>query len=188
MNADKLVMGLTGMPGAGKTVFVEAAVAVGYVKVSMGDVIREETGRRGLALTPQNVGKVMLDLRKTGGDNVVAELCVPKIVAQVSDKIIIDGLRSLSEVEVFKASFAGFKLVAVHAASDVRFARLSMRGRSDDPETFDVFLERDMRELTVGLGNTIALSEYVLVNDSSIESFKAEVGKYLKQVEAKWIQ
>ena len=186
LNADKLVIGLTGMPGAGKTVFVEAATAVGYVKVSMGDVIREETQRRGLELNPQNVGKVMLDLRRDSGNNVIAERCVPKIKAQVSDKIVIDGLRSLSEVEVFKANFAGFKLIAVHAASDVRFARLSRRGRSDDPKIFDAFLERDMRELSVGLGNAIALSEHVLVNDCSIESFKAVVKKYLEQAEAKW--
>jgi dephospho-CoA kinase len=188
MNVDKFVVGLAGMPGAGKTVFVEAAVAVGYAKVSMGDVIREETMRRGLELNPQNVGKVMLDLRKTGGDNVVAELCVPKIEEHVSDRIVIDGLRSLSEVSVFKAGFAGFKLVAVHASSEVRFARLSRRGRSDDPEDFDTFLERDLRELSVGLGNVIALSEHVLVNDSSIEAFKTVVEKYLEQAEAKWKQ
>jgi dephospho-CoA kinase len=186
MSVDKLVIGLTGMPGAGKTVFVDAAVAVGYVKVSMGDVIREETQSRGLELTPQNVGKVMLDLRKVGGDNIIAEKCVPKIAAQVSDKIVIDGLRSLSEVEVFKASFVGFKLVAIHAASAVRFVRLSQRGRSDDPKTFDVFHERDMRELSVGLGSAIALSEHVLVNDSSIESFKAVVKKYLDWIEVAW--
>ncbi|MCL2287895.1 MAG: flagellar hook-basal body complex protein FliE [Candidatus Bathyarchaeota archaeon] len=188
MNVDKLVIGLTGMPGAGKTVFVEAATTVGYVKVSMGDVIREETRNRGLELNPQNVGKVMLALRKEGGDNIIAEKCVPKIEAQNSDKIVIDGLRSLSEVEVFKVNFAGFKLVAVHTASDVRFMRLSQRGRSDDPKTFDMFYERDMRELSVGLGSAIALSEHVLVNDSSIESFKAVVKKYLEWTEAKWKQ
>ncbi|MCL1976932.1 MAG: flagellar hook-basal body complex protein FliE [Candidatus Bathyarchaeota archaeon] len=188
MSADKFVVGLTGMPGAGKSVFVEAAKEIGYVAVTMGDVIREETKKRGLELNPQNVGKVMLDLRKAGGDNVIAEKCVPKIEAQVSNRIVIDGLRSLNEVEVFKASFVGFKLVAVHAPSDVRFVRLSQRGRSDDPKTFDVFHERDMRELSVGLGNAIALSEYVLVNDSSIELFKAEVQKFLEWAEAKWKQ
>jgi dephospho-CoA kinase len=186
MNVDKLVIGLTGMPGAGKTVFVEAAKTVGYVAVSMGDVIREETQKRGLELNPQNVGKVMLDLRKEGGDNIIAEKCVPKIEANHSSRIVIDGLRSLNEAEVFKANFAGFKLIAVHTSSPIRFNRLSMRGRSDDPKTFEVFHERDMRELSVGLGNTIALSEYVMVNDSSIEVFNTEVKKYLELTEAKW--
>jgi dephospho-CoA kinase len=188
MNDDKLVIGLTGMPGAGKSVFVEAAKSVGYVAVSMGDVIREETQKRGLELTPPNVGKVMLDLRKVGGDNVVAELCVPKIEAQVGCRVVIDGLRSLDEVEVFRASFVGFKLVAVHASSLVRFARLSVRGRSDDPKTFEVFHERDMRELGVGLGGAIALSEHVVVNNGGIEVFNTEVKKYLELTEAKWKQ
>jgi len=188
MNVDKLVVGLTGMPGAGKSVFVEAAKTVGYVAVSMGDVIREETQKRGLELNPQNVGKVMLELRKEGGNNIIAEKCVPKIEAQGSSRIVIDGLRSLNEVEVFRASFAGFKLVAVHATSEARFTRLSLRGRSDDPKSFDDFYERDMRELSVGLGNTIALSEHVLVNDSSIEVFNTEVKKYLELAEAKWKQ
>lgn len=187
MNVEKLVIGLTGMPGAGKTVFVEAAKAVGYVAVSMGDVIREETQRRGLELNPQNVGRVMLNLRKEGGDNIIAEKCVPKIEATSSVHIVIDGLRSLNEVEVFRANFVGFKLIAVHAPSKTRFTRLSLRGRSDDPKTIEVFNERDMRELSVGLGNTIALSEYVMVNDSSsIEVFNTEVKKYLKLIEATW--
>ncbi|MCL2134348.1 MAG: flagellar hook-basal body complex protein FliE [Candidatus Bathyarchaeota archaeon] len=188
MNVDKLVIGLTGMPGAGKSVFVEAAKTVGYVAVSMGDVIREETKKRGLELNPQNVGQVMLELRKEGGDNVVAELCVPKIELQVGSRIVIDGLRSLNEVDVFKANFVGFKLVAVHAASLVRFARLSLRGRSDDPKTFELFHERDMRELSVGLGSVIAFSEHVIVNDSSIEVFNTEVKKYLGLVESIWKQ
>ncbi|MCL2642878.1 MAG: flagellar hook-basal body complex protein FliE [Candidatus Bathyarchaeota archaeon] len=186
MNVDKLVIGLTGMPGAGKTVFVEVAKTVGYVAVSMGDVIREETQKRGLELNPQNVGKVMLDLREVGGDDVIAERCVPKIEAISSDKIVIDGLRSLNEVEVFKANFVGFKFVAVHAASMVRFARLNLRGRSDDPKLFEVFHERDMRELGVGLGSAIALSEHVVVNGGSIEVFNTEVKKYLQLTEATW--
>jgi len=188
MNVDKLVIGLTGMPGAGKTVFTETAKSIGYVAVSMGDVIREETQRRGLELNPQNVGKVMLDMRKEGGDNIVAERCVPIIEAKDSGRIVIDGLRSLNEVEVFRANFVGFKLFAVYATSKARYARLSVRGRSDDPKTFEVFHERDMRELSVGLGNVIALSEHVVVNDSSIEVFNTEVKKYLELTEAKWKQ
>ena len=63
MNADKLVIGLAGMPGSGKSVVVDTARELGYDIVVMGDVIRQETAKRGLELTPQNVGKVMLELR-----------------------------------------------------------------------------------------------------------------------------
>ena len=65
MNADKLVVGLAGMPGSGKSLVVETAQQEGYAVVVMGDVIREETQKRGLKLNPKNMGKVMLELRET---------------------------------------------------------------------------------------------------------------------------
>jgi len=186
MNVDKLVVGLAGMPGAGKSLFVDTAVEMGYTVVAMGDVIREETRKRGLELNPQNVGKVMLELRQEGGNCVIAQKCISKIEGQASAKVLVDGLRSLYESETFRVYFHNFVLFAVHASPEVRFKRLSQRGRSDDPKSFEVFRERDMRELGVGLGNAIAMAQQVLVNDNSMESFKAQVKKYLGWTEEKW--
>lgn len=104
MNADKLVVGLAGMPGSGKSLVVETARELGYAIVVMGDVIREETAKRGLQLTPQNVGKVMLQLRAESGNAVVAMKCIPKIEEQAGTKVLVDGLRSLYEVDAFKFS------------------------------------------------------------------------------------
>ena len=52
VNVDKLVLGLTGMPGSGKSIVVQAAKELGYEVVTMGDVIREETAKRGRAVIP----------------------------------------------------------------------------------------------------------------------------------------
>ena len=186
MNSDKIVIGLAGMPGAGKSLFVEAATELGYAIVVMGDVIRQETLKRGLELTPQNVGKVMLQLREEGGSCVIAEKCIPKIDEQTSNKVLVDGLRSLNEADTFKEHFANFTLVAVHASPKTRFNRLFCRGRSDDPNNWAVFHERDMRELSVGLGNVIAMAEQILVNDNSMEQFKAQVKDNLGWIEEKW--
>lgn len=188
MNADKLVVGLVGMPGSGKSLVVKAAQQEGYTVVVMGDVIREETQNRGLDLNPKNVGKVMLELRKTGGNSVIAEKCIPKISKQESSKIIIDGLRSLHEAETFKAHFAKFSLIAVHAAPETRFRRLNRRGRSDDPASWDVFHERDARELSVGLGNAIAMAEYFIINEKSRYATRAKVKETLRMVEKKWVK
>jgi dephospho-CoA kinase len=188
MNADKLVVGLTGMAGAGKSLCVEAASETGYAIVTMGDVIRQETLKRGLELNPQNVGKVMLQLREEGGNYVIASKCIPKIEEQTGNKVLVDGLRSLYEADIFKSHFSKFTLVAVHASPEIRFKRLNQRGRSDDPKTYEVFHERDMRELSVGLGNVIAMAQQILVNDNSMEQFKAQVKAYLKWTEEKWMK
>jgi dephospho-CoA kinase len=188
MNADKLVIGLGGMPGAGKSLVVETARHLGYDIIVMGDIVREETTKRGLELTPQNVGRVMLQLREEGGNFVVAKKCIPKIEEQASPKVLIDGLRSLYEADIFKEHFSNFTLVAVYAPPQTRFTRLSCRGRSDDTANWEVFHERDMRELGVGLGNVIAMAEKILINDNSMEQFKVQVKENLGRIEEKWLK
>jgi dephospho-CoA kinase len=184
VNADKLVIGLAGMPGSGKSL----ARLLGYAVVVMGDVVRQETLKRGLELTSPNVGKVMLQLREEGGNYVIAQKCIPKIDEQTSPKVLVDGLRSLHEADVFRDHFAKFSLVAVHASPETRFNRLSNRHRSDDPAEWKVFYERDMRELGVGLGNVIAMAQQVVVNDNSFENVKAKAKESLGKVEEKWLK
>ena len=151
------------MPGSGKSLVVDSARELGYDVVVMGDVVRQETLQRGLELTPQNVGKVMLELRTEGGNYVIAQKCIPKIAEQTSPKVLVDGLRSLYEADIFKENFDKFSLVAVHASPETRFSRLSNRRRSDDASEWKVFHERDTRELSVGLGDVIAMSEQIIV-------------------------
>jgi dephospho-CoA kinase len=186
MNSDKLVIGLAGMPGAGKSLVVKTAQQKGYAVVVMGDVIREETRKRGLKLNPKNMGEVMLELRKTGGNSIIAEKCIPKIERRESRKVIVDGLRSLYEVDAFKGHFPKFSLVAVHASPETRFKRLYRRRRSDDPDGWEVFLERDMRELSVGLGNAIAMAEHLIINEKDRGHTKAKVRETLRRVEEEW--
>jgi dephospho-CoA kinase len=188
LDSSKLVVGLGGMPGSGKSLVVEVAHELGYDIITMGDVVREQTRIAGLEPTPANIGKVMLDLRAKEGQYVIAKKCIPKIVSQTSNRVLIDGLRSLFEADIFKEHFANFTLVAVHAPPKMRFERLKIRGRSDDPHNYEVFHERDARELGVGLGNVIAMAEKILVNDNSIEGFKALVKENFARIEMQWLK
>jgi len=176
----KMVIGVAGMPGAGKAEIARVAKEKGYAIVVMGDEIREETKRRGLEPTPENVGKMMLKIREEEGPTVVARKCIPKIANASTDIVLVDGIRSLHEVDEFKKSFPQFALVAVHSSPETRFARLFRRRRSDDPSGWKVFLKRDSRELTVGQGNVIAMADYMIVNEGTLEEFKAKIRKVLE--------
>ena len=184
----KLVIGLTGMPGAGKSVVVNAAKELSYDVIVMGDEVREEARKRGLKPTPENLGKIMLELRRTEGETVIAKRCIPKIKASVKERIIIDGVRSLKEVEEFKKHFPRFSLIAVFASPKTRFKRLYNRGRSDDPKNWELFRERDLRELSVGLGNVIALADHIIVNEEEIDKAKRSAKEILKKVESEWTE
>jgi dephospho-CoA kinase len=185
---EKLVMGLAGMPGAGKSVVVNVAKAWGYGVVVMGDEVREEAKQRGLEPSPENLGRIMLELRQLEGEAAIAKRCIPKIMAKAESKVIVDGVRSLAEVEEFRRHFQKFVLVAVHASPETRFKRLFHRRRSDDPKSWEIFHERDMRELSVGLGNAIAMAEHMIVNEESLETAKKRAAEVLRRAEGKWMK
>ncbi|MGB9684830.1 MAG: AAA family ATPase [Candidatus Bathyarchaeales archaeon] len=184
----KLIVGLAGMPGAGKSVVVNVAKAMGYGVVVMGDVVREEVAKRGLEPTPENLGRIMLELREKEGANVIAGKCIKKIQDAEEQKVIVDGVRSLAEVEEFRKQFPKFTLLAVHASPETRFKRLYNRQRSDDPKNWQIFHERDMRELSVGLGNAIAMAEHLIVNEDNLETVKRKTREVLRKVEEKWMK
>ena len=182
----KMVIGVGGMPGAGKAEVRATAENMGCSVVVMGDEIREETRRRGLEPTPENIGKSMLRLREEEGLAAVAKRCIPKIENAKSNIVLVDGVRSLSEVDEFKKRFRDFTLIGVHSSPETRFRRLFKRKRSDDPQGWDVFYQRDLRELSVGQGEVIAVADYMIVNEGTYEEFKVKVHEVLKKVFKKW--
>jgi len=188
MTSDKLVVGLAGMPGAGKSTVVNVAKEGGYKVVVMGDVVREEVKKRRMKPTPKNLGKIMLELRRMEGEAVIAKRCIPKIEKVMEQKVVIDGVRSLSEVAEFKKHLHRFSLIAVHASPETRFKRLYRRKRSDDPKNWEIFYERDMRELRVGLGNALAMAEHMIVNEGGLEVVKDKIREVLRKVEESWMK
>src|SRR3989475_5434155 len=155
------IVAITGMPGAGKSTAAKALENIGMKRVVMGDVIREETKRRGLAVDEKNTGEVMRDLRKIYGEGAVAELCLKSIGKAKPDLLVVDGIRSLAEVETFGR--AGLVLLlAIHASRERRFFLLKERGRRDGPITYVTILKRDEREQDVGRGRAIVLPDEVI--------------------------
>jgi len=151
------------MPGAGKSTAAQALAKLGWTRVVMGDVIRAEAKRRGLEPNAKNTGEVMKLLRKEKGESAVAELCLETIANLKAEKVVVDGIRSLAEVEAFRRK-ATVLLVAVDASPERRFDLLKERGRRDDPLTYEMFVERDRRELGVGIGRAIALADETVSN------------------------
>jgi dephospho-CoA kinase len=182
----KLVVCVAGMAGSGKSVVVNVATRTGYGVVAMGNEVRMEARKRGLELTPENLGRVMLDLRQKEGDAAVAKRCIPRIESAGKDKVIVDGVRSLAEVEEFRKRFPNLALIAVHSSPEARFARLTRRQRTDDPEEWRVFHDRDLRELGVGLGSAIAMAEYMIVNEGDLQQAKTHAAQILRKVETLW--
>lgn len=177
----KRIIGVAGMPGAGKEIVLDVFRNNEYPIVVMGDEIRAEAKQRGLKPNPSNIGKVMLKIRSEEGPGILARRCIPKIKAHNSPIVVIDGIRSIHEITEYRKVFPNFKTIGVHASPKTRFHRLVRRKRSDDPRNWETFVERDERELRVGLSEVIATSDYIIVNEGTIREFKNKVMNLVKR-------
>lgn len=172
----RLIVCLTGMPGAGKSTVATFLKEKGFESLTMGDAVRDEARSQGLEPTDANLGRLMLQLREKYGQGAVANLILKRLEEAVPGRsgrnIVIDGVRSVAEVEVLRR--AGLvRLLAIHASQDIRFQHLRVRGRSDAPATASEFAGRDQRELSVGISEAIALADESLSNNElTLEQLK----------------
>lgn len=181
-----MIVLLTGMPGSGKGEVAKAFQKRGIPVVSMGDAIREEADRRGIPRTPEGLKEVSLKVREELGPGAVAILTIPKVekLLETEPVVVIEGVRSPYEVEEFRKRFSEEEIIilAVHSPPKMRFDRLRRRGRSDDPKTWEEFVDRDRKELKFGIGEVIALADYMIVNDCSFDEFQAKIRDIISKI------
>ena len=169
------------MPGAGKSTIANGLKSKNFKIINMGDAVRDEAKKRNLDPTGENLGKLMLELRKNNGPGAVAELIEDKIQNSESDVIVIDGIRSNEEIQVLR-KIGTVKLLSIHASTDTRYDFLSNRGRSDDPKSRNNFNERDSREIGVGISTPIALADESISNNNlTIDELVETAYKIIKE-------
>lgn len=182
--SNQFVICLTGMPGAGKSTVARFLEENGFYPIAMGDVIRERAIENNLPLDDHNLGELMKNFRKTHGNEIIAKLTVKKIIDLKSiDFIVVDGIRSYDEFIVLK-SIGHVKLLAIHASSDIRYNHIKQRDRSDTPANHENFLQRDEREMSVGISKAIALADESISNNNiTVKELREQVERIIK----KWI-
>jgi dephospho-CoA kinase len=169
------ILGVSGLPGSGKSLVSSLAIKKGAKIVGMGDIIREESLKRN-----EDSQKTATSLRKEHGQYIVAELTIDKIKKlKENDFIIVEGIRSPYEVSLFKENFKEFKIISIFANRQLRFERLQSRNRDDDSQNYEDFLKRDKRELDFGIGNVIAESDKIIINETNLDNYEKEVNDFL---------
>ena len=171
---------ITGMPGAGKDEFVKVAKEFGFVDVHMGDTVKKYAAMNKIPLIDSEIGKFATSERRDKGMDIWARRTAESI--KDPDKTVVDGLRNDEELSFFRDKFENVKVVAIYTNRQERFKRIIKRAREDDVKTEPEFYERDNRELSWGIGRTISLSDYMIVNDRSLEEFKQDVREFFRMI------
>ena len=177
------VVGTVGLPGSGKGELAAVARYTGIPVVTMGDVIRGACRDRGRDPSTDH-GEVAKALREENGPAAIAERSLPLIRDAVretdTDTVVVDGLRSMVEVEAFREAFGEkFLIVSIEAPFDLRAERLAERGRDSSDSDLEALRARDERELSFGMGEVMDAADVRIDNTDSLEAFRTSVRELL---------
>jgi dephospho-CoA kinase len=175
------VVGTVGLPGSGKGEAAAVAERADIPVVTMGDVVRKETEKRGLP--PEKHGDVARALREENGPEAIALRSLPLVESRLDDHetVVVDGLRSGVEVDAFEERFGdSFTLVSIEAPFETRAARLSERGRDLTDENREELLKRERRELDFGMDEAMDRADVVIENTGSLEAYRERIRAVLE--------
>ena len=181
------IMAVVGMSGSGKSVVVEHLTVGGVPKVYFGGMIYKEMERRGIERTEDGESEKHFRemIRETEGKDWVVRQVVDEVwdlVKAGQKRIVLDGVYSWTEYKILKREFPGVvEFIAVVVDKDIRHRRVGKR--AERPFSPSEIQERDRSEIeNLEKGGPIAMADYYLLNNGTIEELNAALDKVLSEV------
>ena len=170
-----MILGLTGTLGAGKSTLALFLQEKGFSHLVMSDVLREELKKQNKEENRDNLLAVGNELRKKYGEGVLVERLITKAKNEKKRNMIIDGIRSLGEVEALK-NHKG-KLIAIDSSLEVRYKRIKKRGSSKDNISFETFKAQEAKE---DLRACMKEADYLIFCDGGHDELRKETTKMVE--------
>ena len=177
----KVVVGIVGLPGAGKSFAANYFKKKGLSILRLGDITDKAIEERGLKNDVKNNKRIATELRKKFGMDAYIKLNKEKINDLLSKKpvVILDGFRSFEEYLTAKKLFKNVFLLAIVADKKLRYQRINHR----KDRSILHGEERDIYEiLTSNMGPTISLADRTITNNGTITDFEDKLEEVYRQV------
>lgn len=182
------ILAVVGMSGSGKSVIVDHLTDKNYPKVYFGGMIYKEMEKRGIERTEdgESEKKFREEIRETEGKDWVVRQVIAEtkdLIAAGQKCIVLDGVYSWTEYKTLKHEFpTSLTFLAVVVDRKLRYERVARRpGRSFDGKAIR---ERDRSEIeNLEKGAPIAMADYYILNNGTIEDAKSATDKILKEID-----
>lgn len=114
-----LIIGLTGLSKSGRSRVVNQLRTQGFYGESLTAIRRHEMRRAGRSETEDSEREFALELRARRGNGVFAQLLLDKLERMNLDKVVVEGVEHLDEVELL-AGCSRFFLIGIEAPFEFR--------------------------------------------------------------------
>lgn len=168
------IIAIVGMAGSGKGTITDYLESKGYPKIYFGGMVYDEVKKRGLDIV-KDEKFVREDMRRLEGMDVMAKrasIKADELVKNGEQIIVFDGLYSWSEYKFLKQKYGdNMTTIAVFTPLKDRYERIVKRADEHRQYTLEDVKKRDYEEIeNIEKGGPIAMADYTLVNDGSVEN------------------
>jgi len=169
---ESLVLILIGLPGSGKSTASSFFTSQNIPVIRMGELTFIELEKKKLKISFENEKYVKEELRKLYGKKVYAQRVIGRIkdLAFESKVIVIEGMKSKDELDIFRSYFRNIKIFFVDSDKKNRYKRLEER--KFRPLNNKQAQERDKYETnTFSLETLRQEADYVIENNENKAKF-----------------
>jgi hypothetical protein cdivTM7_00519 len=185
---DVKILAIVGMSGSGKSVVVDHLTNLGLPKIYFGGMIYKEMEKRGIERTADGESEKHFRemIRETEGKDWVVRQVIEStknLIAAGQKRIVLDGLYTWTEYKILKKEFPGqMTVLAVVVDKSIRHKRVAKR--PERPFNAEEIQERDCSEVeNLEKGGPIAMADYYLLNNGSVEELEKDVDEVLKKID-----
>lgn len=182
----KQIIGITGPFGSGKSTAALFFQEKGYKIASLSAFLEKEASKRKLSITRKNLQDIGNEWRKKYGSGALVKEAIN--IFKGSDKIVIDGIRNIGEIDEIRKHKDSL-IIAIVADRKLRLERLKKLKRRENL-TKKLFDKLDSRDLGIGEKNTglqvafcIALADVFVDSNETIKEFRDRLKKIINKYE-----
>ena len=181
-----MIIGLTGTNASGKTSVLNYLISKKYQALSLSDILRDELKLRNQNPTRENLIKIGNELRENYGPSILAERIKKKIT---SSNTVIDSIRNPNEISSLQ-DLNDFFIISCDAPVKLRFKRAKSRGRVENVNSLNEFIEMENREKSSNVNfqnieDCIDKSEFNIENTGVLDELYTKVDKIITEIKSR---
>jgi dephospho-CoA kinase len=176
-------VGLTGYNASGKGEVTQYFQKKGFETISLSDYLRKEATKQGLELTRENLTALGQTLRKKYDPGFLADFAIKEI--DPKKNYVIDSIRHPDEIKILRENLKPFVLFGIDAPVKVRYERSQQRGRQENANTLEEFIQRENNEkknnpTSQQLHRCMEMCDVLLMNDGSLKDLEKKIESILE--------